>query len=94
MRRLPSHSENVYVLQEIRTLAPFVVGLVTRLRAGQPKNRGSIPSKGKIFSSPPTSPGRYCGRLSLLCNGYRGHSAGGKEAEDVKPTTRLRLGRR
>ena len=35
-------------------MAPFIVGTVTRLRAGQPKNRGSILDKGTTFSSPGT----------------------------------------
>jgi hypothetical protein len=58
LHSLHSHSENVYVLREIATLAAFMDGSVTRLWDGQQNNRGSIPGKSKIFLSAPVRPDR------------------------------------
>lgn len=46
--------------------------IMTRLRDGRPRNRGSILSRGKKFFSSIKSPGRLCGPLSLLYNIWRG----------------------
>jgi hypothetical protein len=47
------------------------VGIATRLRAGRPDDRGSIPGGGWEFLSSPTRPDRLWGPPNLLSNGYR-----------------------
>jgi hypothetical protein len=66
----------------IKTIVPFLnsvdlksdqvanssVDIATRLWAGQPRSRGSIPGRGKRFSSSPTGPDQFWGPPSLLYN--------------------------
>jgi hypothetical protein len=49
-----------------------VIGIVTRLRAGQPRDRGSILCRDKMSFSSPKHPERLCGPPSLLLTAYRG----------------------
>jgi hypothetical protein len=44
---------------------------VTRLRAREESNRGSISGGSKVFFSSPNLPDRLLAPSSVLCNGYR-----------------------
>ena len=48
-----------------------VVSIATGLWAGQPKNYGLIPGRGKRYLSSTKCPDRIWGPASLLLNGYR-----------------------
>lgn len=61
------------------------VGTLTRLRAGQLGNRGSIPRSARCCFSSPKRPERLWGPLRLLLSGYVGRCAafsGGKVARE------------
>jgi hypothetical protein len=45
--------------------------IVTRLKAGRLRNRGSILNKSKIIFATPKSSDRLCDTPSRLLNGYR-----------------------
>jgi hypothetical protein len=48
-----------------------VVGIVTSIRAGQTKDRGSILGRDRIYFSSPKHPEWLCGPPSLLLTAYR-----------------------
>jgi hypothetical protein len=48
-----------------------VVGIVTVLRAGQPRDRGSILGRDRIYFSSPKRPEWLCGPPILLLTVYR-----------------------
>ena len=48
------------------------VGIVSRPRTGQPKNRDSISQSPKIFLHSPNHPNSLWGPPSPLFNGYKG----------------------
>lgn len=59
------------------------VSIVTSLQAGRPRNRGSIPDRVKVYTSPPKRPDRLCPPVhpfSLLVSGHWG-LCGGKPTE-------------
>jgi len=49
-----------------------IVSTVTRLRAGRPRNNGSIIGKGNRLFCSPKSPDRLWGSASLVLNAYQG----------------------
>ena len=49
-----------------------IVGIVTRLQAGQLKNHGSIPCKGTRFFSKSKYPDQLYGPFNVLVNEYKG----------------------
>jgi hypothetical protein len=63
--------------------------IVTRLRAGRPRNRGSFPRKGKRFFSSPGRPDWLCDPPRLPANGYWALFPGGWSGRSVKLATYL-----
>jgi len=67
-------------------------GTATRLGACQLRNRGSIPSKGKISLSYPQQPCQLWARSSFTFSGYMGVFSKLRHAKfTAKPDTTLRL---
>ena len=62
------------------------VDIATRLRAGRPRNRGSIPGKGKRFTSSPKHPDRLWGPATILVKRYQGLFLRGQSGRWVKLT--------
>jgi hypothetical protein len=54
-----------------------LVDIATRLRAGKPRNRGSVPGRDKRFSLLTAFTPAW-GPISLIPNGYKGLFLGGK----------------
>jgi hypothetical protein len=68
--RLSSTTSNVEVFKVTVVYIYRVVRTVTRLRAGRPRNRGSIPGSGNRILSSPKRPDRLWGSSNFLYNGY------------------------
>jgi hypothetical protein len=57
--------DSILLAQDLNYSLDNVVGIVSRLQAGRPRNRGSISGKAKTFFSSPKRPDRLLGLTSL-----------------------------